>query len=74
MGARIEEISLKQAARRLEVHYNTALAWALEGLSGGDSRFAKGTLRRDIARRIWVREEEVDRLRQEALQEAIDQM
>lgn len=68
------ELSLSEAADALGVHYNTALNWALEALSGGASRFEREGLRRDLTRRIWVSGAEVKRLRDAAVDEALSGM
>jgi len=59
---------LPEAARALDIHYQTAWAWATAALMGEPSRFRRERLYRSVSRRIFVASDEVMRLRDEALE------
>lgn len=57
-----DEYSMREAARRLGVHQVTVREWVKDALTDGESRLAKGAVRKDLVGRYYVKKAEVARL------------
>lgn len=55
------ELSIREAAGKLEVHEDTVRAWCQAAIAGTKSRLG-GAVRRDLVGYYWIREKHVDEL------------
>ena len=62
MARRPGELSVKEMAGALEVHWTTVQRWARGASSDGPTKLGPDGVRKDIAGRYWIRETEVERI------------
>jgi hypothetical protein len=62
MARRPGEISIAEAARRIECHEDTVRNWTLEAFSGNGASKLAGAVRKDATNHYWIAEKRVGEL------------
>lgn len=65
MARRAGEISAREFAERIEVHYETALRWCFRAICESTAKL-HGSVRRDITGHYWVNAAAVEKLLRES--------